>query len=107
MMGLVLSTHCASRSQIVDRLYSASGRNELRYLVEEFLINWDGKPEIPLAHKYCMFGDRIALIHSIERDSGARLTNRYWCVMEAWKPLDHKPVLRNARFYLGRIVGRR
>jgi hypothetical protein len=83
-----------SRAQIVDRLCSDPQSSGLRYLVEEFLINWDGKPGIPLDYKYFTFGDRIALIHVIERNSGANLkANRHWYVTEQWEPLGHRLVV--------------
>jgi hypothetical protein len=86
-----------TRQEVVDALDSTAaqhrGSRKMQYLVEEFLTNWDGKPGIPLDYKFYVFGERIAFIHVIERNSGANLRqNRYWYLTETWEPLGRQIV---------------
>jgi hypothetical protein len=62
-----------------------------KFIVEEFLVNWDGKEGIPLDYKFYTFGEKIAFIHAIERNSGINLkSNRHWFMKEDWSPLGMK-----------------
>ena len=84
-----------SRNQIVEQLENAAaaGRGAPWYLVEEFLVNWDHKPGIPLDYKFFMFGERLALVHVIERNSGAKLAqNRHWYLTEGWELITRRLV---------------
>lgn len=62
-----------------------------KFLIEEFLCNWDRKEGIPLDYKFYTFGDRIAFIHAIERNSGVNVrANRHSFLKEDWSDLGIK-----------------
>jgi hypothetical protein len=59
-----------------------------KFIVEELLTNWDNKEGIPLDYKFYTFGERIAFIHVIERNSGSNLkANRHWFLKDDWSQL--------------------
>jgi hypothetical protein len=73
---------------------SKEGRHyEGKYMVEELLVNWDGREGIPYDYKFWMFGESIAFIHVIERNSAVNTkSNRHWYLKEDWSNLGFKVV---------------
>lgn len=62
-----------------------------KFIIEELLTNWDNRDGIPLDYKFYTFGDRIAFIHVIERNSGSNLkANRHWFLKDDWSKLGMK-----------------
>ena len=58
------------------------------FLIEELLTNWDDRPGAPLDYKFHCYGDHMALLVVIERNSIADPDrNRVWYLDEAWRPL--------------------
>ena len=61
------------------------------FIAEEMLIDEDHRPGAPRDYKFYCFGDRIAFIHVVERNSLSDLTvNRHWFLTEDWKQLGIK-----------------
>jgi len=76
--------------EAIRRSYEGRGFRG-KFLVEELLVNWDRKDGIPLDYKFYTFGDRIAFIHVIERNSGIDIkANRHWFMKEDWSDLGIK-----------------
>ena len=65
-----------------------------KFMVEEYLENWDGNLDIPpYDYKFFMFGDSIAFCHIIERRSSTdRSKNRHWYVNEEFESINMKVI---------------
>jgi len=74
-----------SRQQIIDKV----GReNNTPFIVEELLEDENGKLGVPRDFKFYCFGDQIAFIHIIERNSFTdNARNRHWLLAENWQKL--------------------
>jgi len=81
------------RKSLVRAVHESYGAQKFsgKFLIEELLINWDNKRGIPVDYKFYTFGDRIAFIHAIERNSGVNLkANRHWFLKDDWSDLGIK-----------------
>jgi hypothetical protein len=78
-----------SRDDLVSHIGQTSGgQQRSKFLIEELLQNFDGKPGIPNDYKFYCFGENIALIQVIERNSTVdRSINKQWFLTEDWRPL--------------------
>jgi hypothetical protein len=81
------------RNAVISSIHQSYDGKEFKgkFLIEELLVNWDKKDGIPLDYKFYTFGDRIAFIHVIERNSGVNIrANRHWFMKEDWTDLGIK-----------------
>nr|WP_280177461.1 ATP-grasp fold amidoligase family protein [Microvirga pakistanensis] len=82
-----------NRNSVIDAVNQSYAGREFRgkFLIEELLINWDQKDGIPLDYKFYCFGERIAFVHVVERNSGVNIkANRHWFMKDDWSDLGFK-----------------
>jgi hypothetical protein len=74
-----------SRQDIIDKVGADCPES---FLLEELLVNFDGRVGAPWDFKFYCFGSDIALIVVIERnDKRNKDLNRYWYLYPDWTPL--------------------
>jgi len=83
-----------NRQEIIDKLSISSEINNdenLKFIVEELLLPWDGSERIPYDYKFYMFGSEIAYCHIIDRRSSDNpLLNRNWYVDIDFSPIENQ-----------------
>lgn len=86
-----------TRSEIVSELKKTSDVNVNKnnhILIEEYVENWDEFDGIPLDYKFYMFGEKVAFINVIERNSVNNKLNKFWYLTEKWESLPIK-IIKN------------
>ena len=84
-----------SRDAIVEAINADATCNvpNTKFIIEEYLTNWDHKPGIPYDYKYYLFGTSVAFIHVIERNSSTNTKlNRHWFLTPEWQPITRRIV---------------
>ncbi len=83
-----------SRADIIAKIGEAGSQP---FLVEELLQNHDGRRGLPYDYKFNCFGDKVASINVIERNSLTdEALNRYWYLTADW---THQPFRVNTSHY--------
>lgn len=78
------------RSKVIEFIRAQPDLTEnpsVRYIVEEYLEDWDFAVGLPLDYKFYMFGSRLVLIRVLERGNDRKI-KRAWQFDPKWAPIS-------------------